>query len=112
MTELRVLARAYTLVLDVAFAARTGRLRFVGRQLTEYCKLSDVPEGVPTRERDPVMPGDKYYVEGWAAKLEPTVVPATGEFGTYFVQMIQEGGLTPADKSTADYCGVAFVGGE
>ena len=112
MDFLKVLAHGQITVLDVAYAARTGRLRFVGRKLSIHNSIAEAPAGVPVRERDPIDPGDKYYVEAWSPSAEPVLVPASGEFGQYFVQMVKEGGITPADKATADFCGVPFVGGE
>ena len=105
----RVLARGDLVVLDAAYArASGGHLRFVGRTLSRVYKREDVPEGAVARERDPVHPDDQFHIECWTKNPEPTVLLADGEFGSYFRARIQEGGLWPADETTAKACGVAF----
>lgn len=108
-TQFRVRAVADTLVPDPAYAQQTGRLRFVGRRMIRADKVEDLPAGAVVRERDPVEPGDVYYVEGWVPASEPAIVPATGEFGSYYRKQIRQGHLAPADKATAEACGVPFA---
>lgn len=105
---MRVCAVADKLVLDAAHAATSGRLRFVGRTMQRVDRLEDVPEGAVARERDPVDPGDGYYVEAWLP-CGAVPVPASGEFGHYYTRAVQEGGLAPADEHAARTCGVPWT---
>jgi len=41
---------------------------------------------------------------GWVLKTEPEEIPYRAEY----MQAIRDGDLIPADKATADYCGVKF----
>jgi hypothetical protein len=104
----KVLARGDIAVLDAAYAEACGKYRLVGRELSRVYKDEEVPDDVVRRDRDPVDPDDKFHIECWARKTEPSVVTAEGHLGQYFRSRIIEGGLWPADKATADACGVPF----
>lgn len=110
LTHYSVRAAEGKLVLDSAYAAQSGRLRFVGRRMERVEKLSDVPNHPDciVRERDPIDPGDTFYAECWLPSEEPSTVPATGEFGSYFRTQILDGGLIPADAETAAAVGLPF----
>lgn len=138
MKMMKVLAVPGVAVLDYAFGKAHGRFRLVGRKLVSlteqqlreaaaagserYVGLSgehalplELQDCDIVRERDPVEPGDVYYVEAWPMRTEPTLVPAMGEAGTYFQRRVREGGLIAADEETAKLCGVPFApqkGGE
>jgi hypothetical protein len=42
-------------------------------------------------------------------ELNPVGVPADGEVGSYYRRGIRAGSLIPADKATADACGLPFI---
>lgn len=110
LTNYRVRAVGDILVLDSAYAAQTKRLRFVGRRMERVASLAEVPavEGCVVRERDPIDPGDEYHVECWIPSGD-VLVPATGEFGTYFRTQLLDGSLAPADAETAAAVGLPFA---
>lgn len=104
----KVKACGQTLVLDSNYSKQTGRLRFVGRIMNRYNSTAEAPDGAVIRERDPVDESDSYYVEAWTP-CGVVEVPSVGEFAQYYRRQIQEGALLPADKATADACGVPFT---
>lgn len=67
--------------------------------------------GTIVRERDPIDPGDAYHVECWVPSGD-AIVPATGEFGTYFRTQLLDGALVPADAETAAAVGLPFYAPE
>lgn len=52
----------------------------------------------------PVDPETNKHVGGWPLTNEPEEIPYRAEY----VQAVKEGDLIPADKATADLCGVTF----
>lgn len=119
LTHYTVLAKGALLVPDYARMQATQKFCLVGRTVHTAPKVDALPPEVrcaPLRHRDATEhTGAPPFVEAWPAKQAPVQVPATGEAGSYYRERIAEGGLWPADKETAEACGVAFdptFGGE
>lgn len=97
--KLRVLARGTAMVFDLE-RHEAGVRRFIGRK-------HDRTLGAVFVERDHTGVDNQHRQGGWPAShhpREPDEVPYRAEY----LFAIRDGDLWPADKATADICGVPF----
>lgn len=117
MQSLRVLARGNILVLNVdhAKAQHThGQRSYVGRSVVRAWSLDGLPKDCPRHEQY-----NEFLANG-EGKIPHSAYPSTGvavevSNDSYYRKLVAKGALWPADKETADICGVEFdpsFGGE
>lgn len=103
---IKVLARGDILVLDVDYAKATGARKYVGRDTVTAWKEEELPAGCPRH-----LQANEFLEPGQPA-LPHTAYPATAEPQTVALMThardVRRGDLIPADKASADLCGVAF----
>lgn len=118
---LRVLARGNVLVLDTDFARQTGAKRYIGRKTVSAWNIDDLPADEPghIQRNEFLQRGDQPIPHTAHPKSsEPASIDLRSshpETVRFILKTIKSGGLWPADKETAQYCGVPFdpsFGGE
>ena len=108
LETLRVLPVGNLLVLDIEYAAQTGKRRYIGRDEVRAWKAEELPAGVPCHMQynEFLEPGHKPIPHSaYPAHGRAEEVKSTG----YYRKAVAKGDLAPADAATAAECGVQFT---